>query len=269
MTIAERINAERIVLAGWGRAILLQLAHPLVAQGVADHSTFRGTLLTAAMRLHHTVAAMRQLTFGTTPEVRATLDGILAIHRRVNGVLPVAVGPYPAGTRYSAEDPALVLWVHATLMDSLPLVYEATVAPVSDAERDEWCRQSAPVARALGAQDDVPETWAELRTYFDRMLASGHIVVGDTARALAVDVLAPPQSVLIAPARTLNRLVTVGLLPPAIRTQYGFAWGSREHARLHQALRLLRVIRRFLPPVLAHWPDARRARADRTTHAAS
>ena len=40
MTIAERINAERVVLAGWSRAILLQLAHPLVAQGVADHSSF-------------------------------------------------------------------------------------------------------------------------------------------------------------------------------------------------------------------------------------
>lgn len=257
MTIAERINAERIVLAGWGRAILLQLAHPLVAQGVADHSTFRGTLLTAAMRLHHTVAAMRQLTFGTTPEVRAALDGILAIHRRVNGTLPTAVGPYAAGTRYSAEDASLVLWVHATLLDSLPLVYEATVAPISDAQRDEWCAQSAPVARALGATDDVPQTWADLRTYVDRMLASEALVVGDTARALAGDVLAPPQSIVIAPARALNRIVTIGLLPPSIRAQYGFAWSSRDQARFHQALRLLRVTRSLLPPVLARWPDAR------------
>ena len=258
MTIAERINAERIVLAGWGRAILLQLAHPLVAQGVADHSTFRGTLLTAAMRLHHTVAAMRKLTFGTTSEVRAALDGILAIHRRVNGVLPVAVGSYPAGARYSAEDASLVLWVHATLMDSLPLVYESVVAPITDAQRDEWCRQSAPVARALGAGADVPETWAAMRTYFERMLASEAIVVGDTARALAADVLAPPQSVLIAPARALNRIVTVGLLPAGIRAQYGFEWDSRDDTRLRQALRLLRLTRRALPKVVAHWPDARR-----------
>ena len=148
MTVAERINAERMVLAGWSRAILLQLAHPLVAQGVADHSTFRAGLFTAAVRLHHTVAAMRRLTFGGTDEARRTIDGILAIHRRVNGTLRDAIGPYPAGARYSAEDPALVLWVHLTLMDSLPRVFHELVTPLAPADLDAWCEQSAPVALA-------------------------------------------------------------------------------------------------------------------------
>ncbi len=169
MTVAERINAERVVLAGWSRAILLQLAHPLVAQGVADHSTFRAGLFTAAVRLHHTVQAMRHLTFGGEARARLALDGILAIHRRVNGTLRGAVGPYPAGTAYSAEDPALVLWVHATLLDSLPIVYAELVQPLSAGELDAWCMESAPVARALGAGDDVPTSWATLQAYLTRM----------------------------------------------------------------------------------------------------
>ena len=197
MTVAERINAERVVLAGWSRAILLQLAHPLVAQGVADHSSFvnaergngdrrraqprdgarpakaTGTLFSAAVRLHHTVQAMRHLTFGDPASARAALDGIKTIHRRVNGTLVEAVGRYPAGTRYSAEDAPLVLWVHATLMDSLPLVYAAIVAPLTDDDRDAWCRESAPVARALGAGDDIPETWAALQAYMTATLSSG------------------------------------------------------------------------------------------------
>lgn len=260
MTVAERINAERIVLAGWSRAILLQLAHPLVAQGVADHSTFRGGLASAAMRLHDTVTAMRRLTFGAESEVRATLDGILAIHRRVTGALPEAVGPYPAGTPYRAEDPSLVLWVHATLLDSLPLVFDALVAPLSEDDHDEWCRQSAPVARALGAGSDVPETWAALRTYLDGMLSSDRIVVGATARALANDVLSPPRSTIVAPMRMINRLVTVGLLPDRIRAQYGFAWSARDQAWLGHALGMLRATRRLTPSTLARWPDARQRR---------
>ena len=339
MTIAERINAERVVLAGWSRAILLQLAHPLVAQGVADHSSFSrkqggtsrtnverrtlnaeggaspnverrtlnaaggslsnaerrppnaeggaspnvqrrtsnaggeratnaerattmtavrgGTLFSAAARLHHTVQAMRHLTFGDPSQSRAALEGIRAIHRRVNGTLVDAVGPYPAGTPYSAEDASLVLWVHATLLDSLPRVYEAVVRPISATERDEWCRESAPVARALGGGADVPETWADVQTYMSEMLTSGRIVVSDTARDLAADVLAPRFSALIAPWRAMNRTVTVGLLPPELRVQYGFPWSAKDDATLVRTLRGLGTLRRLTPDVLALWPDAR------------
>ncbi len=261
MTVAERINAERIVLAGWSRAILLQLAHPLVAQGVADHSSVvnaRGTLLTAAVRLHHTVQAMRRLTFGDTAASKTALDGIKAIHRRVNGRLPATVGPYAAGTRYSAEDAPLVRWVHATLLDSLPLVYAAIVSPLTEDERDAWCRESAPVARALGGGDDVPETWAELQAYIASMLGSGQIEVGDTARRIASQVLAPRRSWALAPLRAINRTVTIGLLPPSVRAQYGYAWAATDQARLARTMRRLRALRSMMPDVVAHWPDARR-----------
>ena len=258
MTVGERINAERFVLAGWSRAILLQLAHPLVAAGVADHSTFRGGLLSAAVRLHHTVAAMRRLTFGTTDEARTTLDHILAIHKRVNGHLRDGIGPFPAGSRYSAEDPALVTWVHATLLESLPLVYDAVVAPLTDEERDAWCRESAPVAIALGADADVPHSWDALHAYLARMHGSGAIIVGNTARRLARDVLAPKLSGLIAPVRAMNRTVTVGLLPERIRSQYGLAWQTGDDRRLARTLSTLRTLRRMTPDRLAIWPDARR-----------
>lgn len=279
MTVAERMNAERMVLAGWSRAILLQLAHPLVAQGVADHSSFAnadrgtqnatgkaerravGSLLVAAVRLHHTVQAMRRLTFGDASQSQAALDGIKAIHRRVNGTLPAAVGCYPAGAPYSAEDASLVLWVHATLLDSLPLVFSQVVTPLNDEERDAWCRESAPVARALGAGSDVPETWEALQSYLSSMLASGRIEVSGTARALAHDVLAPPLSWVISPLRAVNRTLTVGMLPPVIRTQYGFAWAAADEARLTRTLRGLRALRKAMPDAIAQWPDARRKRA--------
>jgi uncharacterized protein (DUF2236 family) len=255
--ISIRINSERIVLLGWARAILLQLAHPLVAAGVAEHSSFREGRITAALRLHHTVNAMLSLTFGSEADRTATLARINGIHRRVNGVLRETVGLFPAGTPYSAEDPALLLWVHATLLDSVPLVYEQLVAPLTDAERDAYCIESAPVVRALGAREGEPRSFRELREYMQGIYASGTLAVGREARELAHAVLAPPLAWTVAPAAYINRLFTVGLLPPHIRDQYGFAWtADDERARARWTMRLRRM-RRVLPRRLALWPAAR------------
>jgi uncharacterized protein (DUF2236 family) len=258
-SITWRVNAERIVLLGWARAILLQLAHPLVAAGVFDHSGFRGTPYAAASRLYHTVHAMLSLTFGDEVARQRTIEGIRAIHRRVNGVLPEATGPYPAGTRYSAEDPALVLWVHATLIESVLLVYERLVAPLTAAERDEYCTEAFPIAVALAArEDEVPRTWNEVRCYLDRMYASNSIAVGTQGRELARAVLSPSGGWLVAPATWINRTITIGLLPSQVREQYGMTWAPRQDRTIARLLSLLRNMRRVLPDVIALWPDARR-----------
>jgi uncharacterized protein (DUF2236 family) len=258
-SISWRVNSERIVLLGWARAILLQLAHPLVAAGVFDHSGFRGTPYAAASRVYHTVHAMLSLTFGDGVAHERTLEAIRAIHRRVNGLLPEAVGPYPSGTRYSAEDPALVLWVHATLLESVVLVYERLVMPLTAAERDDYCAEACPIAVALAArEDDVPKTWSGLLAYLDRMYASGAIVVGRQGRELAHAVLSPSGGWLVAPATWVNRAVTVGLLPSHVREQYGLTWGSRQEGTVTRLFSALRATRHVLPDAVALWPDARR-----------
>ena len=74
-----------IVVAGWGRAILLQLAHPAVASGVHHHSSFRGSLLSSFRRLRSTVGAMLSLTFGDTEQMITAAASINVIHDRVRG----------------------------------------------------------------------------------------------------------------------------------------------------------------------------------------
>lgn len=258
-SVSWRVNAERIVLLGWGRAILLQLAHPLVAAGVFGHSSFRATPWAAASRLYHTVHAMLALTFGSDDDRERTLDAIRAIHRRVNGVLEDEVGPFPAGTRYSAEDPALVVWVHATLIESVILAYERLVAPLSAKERDAYCEEAFPIAVALAARpQDVPRRWDDLRSFMDRMYASGALAVGSHGRELSRAVLSPAGGWAVAPATWVNRVVTIGLLPSGVRQQYGLAWADRDERRLDRILSCLRAARRVLPDALALWPDSRR-----------
>ena len=219
--VGRRINAERLVLLGWSRAILLQLAHPLIAAGVYEHSSFRASPVAALSRLHHTVEAMLALTFRDGADRQRAIDGILAIHARVHGTLPQAVGPFPAGTPYSAEDPDLVLWVHLTLLDSVVLVYERLIAPLSATERDAYCREAAAVALDLGARRaQVPMTWADVLAQMERMYASGALVVSPQAKELARALIEPSFAPMIRPLARLNRLVTFGLHPPAIREQY-------------------------------------------------
>ena len=253
-----RINAERLVVLGWTRAILLQFAHPLVAAGVHDHSGFRQSPVAAVLRLRHTVRAMLALTFGSDTDRDRTVAAIRNIHRRVNGTLVSATGPFAAGTRYSAEDPALLLWVHLTLLESIVLVYELLVAPLTERERDAYCEASAPVAIALGAVDaEVPRTWQALRAALDRTIASGVIVVSPEATALARAVVRPRGAAITGPIMRINEVLAVGLLPDRFRQQYGFRW-NRHRGRLFRAIvRGIRLVRRIVPDALALWRDAR------------
>jgi len=257
-SITHRVNAERVLLLAWPRAILLQLAHPLVAAGVADHSSFREGPATAAQRLHETVRAMVSLTFGDAAAHAQTIASILTIHRRVHGKLRTDIGPFPAGTPYSAEDPKLVLWVHATLIESVLDLYDRVIAPLSSRDRDAYCQEAAEVAIELHARPaDVPHTWTALADCLDAAFRSGAIVVGPDAKAVADSVLTPPLPLLTWPAGRLVRRVTLGLLPADLRAQYGYAWTAEDERRFAAALRRVRRLRRFTPARLALWPEGR------------
>jgi uncharacterized protein (DUF2236 family) len=225
---------------------------------VAAHSEFRDSRLAPYSRLHATVSAMRALAFGTDQQAEAALAGILRIHDRVHGALETQVGRHAAGARYSAHDPALLLWVHATLIDSGARLHDQVVRPLSSAERDEYCRDSAAITVALGAvAEDVPRDWASLQRYIEQEIASGRVAVGEQARALGRDVLRPPLGWTMWPLQRAAELVTIGSLPDAIRDQYGFDWSAARSRRRDRTIAALRRARSVTPGALARWPDAR------------
>ncbi len=266
-SVTWAINREMIVVAGWGRAILLQLAHPAVAAGVHDHTSFRGSLRSSFRRLHSTVGAMLALTFGDTEQMIAAAAGINMIHDRVRGRVPPAVKVPPSrlgsderqGEEYSAHDPELQRWVHATLLDSIPLTYELLVGPLTVRDRDQYCLESAIMEPLLGMSAGwLPRDSAQLDAYMGEMLASGRIVVTDTSRALARAVLYPPHWYVAWPAFRAMQLLTIGSLPPSIREAYGFGWRARDARAFARWTALLRALLRLFPPLAREWPMARR-----------
>jgi uncharacterized protein (DUF2236 family) len=259
--VSGKIHGEVVLLLGWGSAILLQFAHPLVARGVADHSGFRQGVLAPWRRLHRTLHAMVTLTFGGEAGAASTARAINAVHDRVHGTLPEAEGPFPAGTRYTAHDPALLGWVHATCLHVFMGAYELYVAPLTAEEKDRYCAESSAAAPRLGIPDgSLPRNQAELDAYLTRMLSSGEIVVTATARRLAGQMLAPPGLRHLRPVSWLLRVTALGLLPASIREAYGFPWNARHRRALIVLAWLVRHVRPLVPPPLRLWPAARAAR---------
>ncbi len=250
--VSRKIHAERILLLGWGRALLLQFAHPAVARGIADHSAFLHEKRARWSRLARTLDAMLVLTFGSSPEADAVARRINAIHDRVQGPMGLDDGP-----RYSAHDPALLRWVHATLVDSFLRAYELYVAPLAPAEQERYVAEATGIEPRLGIPSGfLPRTVAALARYMEEMLAGPELAVTEPARQLARELFRPVPRVM-GPAMWMARLPAVGLLPARLREEYGFPWSPRREVALRGTALAIRAVMRITPRPLRHWSKAR------------
>jgi uncharacterized protein (DUF2236 family) len=248
-----RVDRESALLLGAGRALLLQLAHPLVAAGVAEHSAFARDRLG---RLRRTLDLSYALVFGDLGVAREAVHRMDTVHARVHGVLPAAVGRFPAGTPYDAMDPELRLWVHATLIDTGLVVYQRFVTPLSPAQQAEYWADSCAVAQLLGIPESmIPTTLDEFRDYVARTLTRD-VAVGPATRALARLIFRPGGAMLL-PSVAFLELITIGLLPPEVRRQYGYRWSRGRERLLDTFAAAMRAALPAMPRVLRVVPAAR------------
>jgi uncharacterized protein (DUF2236 family) len=256
-SVTWRVNREAVLLLGGGRALLLQVAHPLVAAGVLEHSGFRAAPLE---RLRRTLDLMLTITFADAAGAIAAVREIERVHARVRGVLDADVGPFPHGTPYDAGTPALLLWVHATLVDTALRVYERFVGPLAPAERAAYYEESKVTARLLGVPPSIiPATLAWFEEYVGGTIRGEALTVGPAAREIAAAVLRPPVALPLRPAFVLTRFLTAGLLPPPMRERYGLEWSPRRERVVDLLASASRTLLPFLPPFVRWMPPAHRA----------
>jgi uncharacterized protein (DUF2236 family) len=256
-SLSWRVNRETSLLLGGGRALLLQIAHPLVAAGVADHSRFERAPL---QRLWRTLDLTLTMVFGSAADALAAVRQIERVHAAVNGVLAEDVGPFRRGTRYDANDPALLFWVHATLVDSGLHAYERFVARLSPAERHALYQESMISARLFGIPPQfIPPTWDDFRTYMREMLSGPTLAVGPAGRAIAAALLSPPLPFGLRQVAGATRIFTLGLLPAPIRQRYGYTWTKAHEQALRALTAAIRTGLPVLPKIVRDFPHARRA----------
>jgi uncharacterized protein (DUF2236 family) len=236
--MARRVGRELALLLGGGRALLLQVAHPQVAAGVAEHSDYRRD---PWKRLEGTMNAVWAIVFGSPEQADRSAARVRAMHARVQGRTA-------AGVPYSALDPELLMWVHATLVDTALLVYGHWVRPLGREEQAGYYEEMKAAARLFGTPDEVmPATLDDFHSYMQRMLDGPAISAGETAREIAAAVMHPPLPLALRPAMELANLVTAGLMPPRLRREYGLAW---DPARAAVVAASRETTRRVLMPLL-------------------
>lgn len=249
-SISWRIDREVAVLAGGTCALLMQLAHPAVAAGVAQHSDFRTDPFG---RLRRTLHSSLSVVFDERPRAERSIGRINAIHRAIRGTIP------ESGRPYAATEPHLLLWVHVTLIDTALRLYDRFVEPLSGEEMQRYHDEAKTIAEMLGVpRGGVPTTVEDLRTYMRSRIDSGEVAVTDTARRLAPSVLYPASF----PPRFVwdaAHLASISLLPPEVRRGYGIPWNARRERAVERMAGLSRRLLPLVPPVLRHVPQARSA----------
>jgi len=234
------VSAEAVLLAGGARAILLQLANPVVARGVARHSDFATRPLD---RLHGTLTYLYVIVYGTPEEIAEVARRVGAAHRPVRG------------EGYDARDVDAQLWVAATLYDSARQVHELVFDSHWD---DTLLADYAIVGSTLGVP---PARWPATQESFARYLSTAPLAVGDDARGVARALLQPSAGPWwLRAAMPTVRMLTAGLLSPALREAYDLPLDER---RFDRWVRVARRVYPRLPAWIRHAPQRRYLRAFR------
>ncbi|KRF28520.1 oxygenase MpaB family protein [Phycicoccus sp. Soil802] len=208
-----RVHADAAMFPGGIRALLLQSLHPLAMAGVAGHSGYKGD---PWGRLQRTSEFLATTTFGTIEHAQEQIAKVRSIHDRVRGKAA-------DGRPYSASDPHLLAWVHATEADSFLTAYQRyAVTPLSAAEADRYVEQGGIVAKALGVVDP-PTTVAALRATIEgyRPELASTAAAREAARFLLVH---PPLPLAARPGYAALAAGAVAMLPRWARQPLRLPW---------------------------------------------
>ena len=251
---AWRLNREAALLLGAGPlAVLLQVAHPLVAEGVAQHSTFKAD---PWARLDGTLRSYLRIVYGSGPAARGEIRRLNGLHRSVAGAVSDPAAAARFGSVYTARDPGLSLWVHATLIWATLVTVERWLGLVPRGRRAQFYTETRVVGRLFGVPEaQLPADLDAFEAYVASMLGpDGPVHPTDVSRDLARAILHPPLAPVVergAVARALGRaapaaaavlrlaprstltpmlMPAVGLLPASLRSELGLPWGPPERA---------------------------------------
>ncbi|HEX6580313.1 MAG TPA: oxygenase MpaB family protein [Actinomycetota bacterium] len=238
-SVSWQVHREVTVLFGGARAMLMQAAHPSVIAGANQTGMYERN---PWKRLQRTLVLQYALTFGTREEAHAAADRINDVHERINGVDPVT------GRRYDATDPALLLWVHACLVESALLFERLTVGRLDDRGRQRFHEEQMLAAELVRLPRDlIPPTVRELEEYVADTVRSGELLVTDAARSVAGLFLDPPPDAQWRPVLRLVARLAFGTLPAEVRAGYQLPHRKGERAIRRASFAAMRAGRPLLP----------------------
>jgi uncharacterized protein (DUF2236 family) len=256
-SVIWQVHGEAAVFLGAGRALLLQLAHPWVATSIADQSQVFADPLG---RFHRTFNIVFTMVFGTREQAIAVARRLYRRHVAVEGVLPEAIGPFAAGSRYLANEVDALRWVHATLVDTAMLSHDMLLPALPQELRERHWTEARLLAGLFGIPSEVlPPDRASFEAYVAAMVESDVLTVSPAARDIAQRIFSGAAT-WVGPPRWY-RALTAQMLPERLRVAFGFPFGEAERRSAARALTWLRRSYPLLPARLRTVGPCQEARA--------
>ena len=225
---------------------MLGAAHPVNFVGTQANTRSGKRPFT---RLAHTAKVFETIFFGSREEADEALAFVDRLHRRVGGELAEAAGPYPAGTPYTAFDPALMLWTVAVIADSAEAFYETFVRDLSPAEKEGLWQDYLLFGELFGMpRDFAPQSYGEFREYWEAIWTGGELHLTAEAREVGLAVAFEiPLPRYLHPQREVHNLVLAGTLPQRVRELFGITWTPLHQIAFRAVVSGLRGARPVTP----------------------
>lgn len=238
-SVTWQLYREPLVLFGGIRALLLQIAHPAVADGVARFSNFRTDPFGRGYR---TFAAMAMIYFGSKTQAEKTAQRLWRIHSAIQG---------EASKPYSANDPELLLWVLATLTDTTLQVFEKMPLRGLPADwKERFYEESKIAANLLGIPgEQYPHDLPAFEKYFRVMMESEVLGSSPVCRELAQAIVQHPRA-----PKKIAHLLAAGWLPLPLSERLGIRASSNSEAVLQRWLGRILWWYRLIPKGLRSNP---------------
>jgi uncharacterized protein (DUF2236 family) len=196
------------MLVGGVASLLLQMLHPLAMTAVAEHSRYREDPLG---RLQRTASFIGTTTYGSRADALASIRRVRSVHASVHGVMS-------DGTKYRADDPHLLEWVHLCEL-SMFIAGVSAYGPqrLNQPLLDQYVEEMAEVARELGVSHP-PTTVEMMNTRLQTFRGELELIdVGREARDFVVRGVATKSRERVVYAAVVA--AAVGVLPKWARRQ--------------------------------------------------
>jgi uncharacterized protein (DUF2236 family) len=231
---------------GAGRAILLQTAHPWIANGIKQHSR---TMDDPISRARGTFTNVFTMVFGNLDQVIDCSLKVHDMHRKIVGKVEQDSGAFAEGSRYMANEVNAMIWVHATLWEGAIAMYEMFVGKLSPQEKEKYYEESKLFAYLFGIPEDaLPPNWNEFMEYNEKMWYSDQLNVQDAAKQIVKFIFSIHKP--LRPLMNHYKVMTSLLTPEPVRTQYGMPADTPENRRIFE--RDVRMIKRAYPLLPKH-----------------
>lgn len=256
-SVLRQVQEERAVGLFYGqRALGLGALAPVNFIGTRNHTRLMDQPF---KRLVRTAKMFETIFFGSKEDADRVLKIVHGMHQQVVGTLEEQVGPYAAGTPYSAFDPQMMLWTIGVMADSAVVFYELFVRRLSSDERDAFWQDYLRFGALFGMPtDDAPASWADFQRWLHGRLADDdHFLTAESRYVAHATMFSIPTSPSRRPGMALHNVIMRGTLPPVVREKYGLNWTPADELAFKALVASSKVSRVLAPARTLRGPCTR------------